>query len=61
MGEEIGWRSLAGEILCARERLDQCADIGDEGRIVAVEESLYIRQIGIEREIRCRRERSSVF
>jgi len=42
--------------LCAREWLDQCADIGDEGRIVAVEESLYIRQIRIEREIRRRRE-----
>ncbi len=53
MREEIGWRGLAGEILGAGKRLNQRANVCNKCGIVAIEESLYIGQIGIEGEVRC--------
>ena len=57
MREEIDGRSSTRQILGARERLDERADVGDKGRVIAVEEGLNIGQVRIEREVRRGRQR----
>jgi len=51
MGEEIGGAGLAGEVLRAGERLDEVADVGDEGRVLIVEEGLDVGEVGVEGEV----------
>ena len=51
MGEEIGGRGLAGKILSAGKRLNECAHIGDESGVLVVEQRLNIGQVGIESEL----------
>ena len=52
MGKKIRGRSLASQVLGSGQRLDECADVGDEGSVPVIKQRLNFGQVWIECEVR---------